>query len=298
MKILLTGKNGQLGFALQRSLAALGELVALGHAECDLADTAALRALIRGVKPDLIVNAAGYTAVDKAESEIAIAAAVNARAPGVIGEEAARLGACVVHYSTDYVFDGKKPTPYSEDDATHPLSVYGLTKRDGELALAASGARQLILRASWVAGVHGDNFAKTILRLATERDRLEVVADQFGVPTPAALLAESTAQLLRQLQREGLDNFAFGLYHLVPSGETHWHAYACFILEEALRSGKKLKLKAEHVKAITTAQYPTAAMRPANSRLDTTRLRRSFGLVLPSWQSGMRKVLQEILQKQ
>ena len=296
VKILLTGKSGQVGFELQRSLPALGEVVAVDYAECDLSDQAALRALIRSVKPGIIVNAAGYTAVDKAESEIALVSAVNARALGVIGEEAARLGACVVHYSTDYVFDGKKPSPYNEDDATYPLSVYGLTKRDGELALQASGARNLILRTSWVAGVHGNNFAKTILRLAAERDKLEVVADQLGVPTPASLLAESTAQLLRQLQREGLDSFAFGLYHLVPSGETHWHEYACFVLDEAVRAGKKLKLKAEHVKAITTSQYPTAAMRPANSRLDTARLRRTFALELPSWQSGMRKVLQEIFQ--
>ncbi|OFZ96337.1 MAG: dTDP-4-dehydrorhamnose reductase [Betaproteobacteria bacterium RIFCSPLOWO2_02_FULL_62_17] len=296
MKILLTGKNGQVGFALQRSLAALGEVVALGHAECDLADQAAIGGWIRKVKPDIIVNAAGYTDVDKAEAEIAKAMAVNARAPGVIGEEAARLGACVVHYSTDYVFDGTKTAPYAENDATNPLSVYGLSKRDGELALQASGARHLIFRTSWVVGAHGDNFARTILRLAAERDRLEVVADQIGAPTPAALLAESTAQLLRQMQREGSDGFAFGLYHLVPSGETTWHEYACFVLDAAARAGKTLKLKPRDVKAITTAEYPTAAKRPANSRLDTTLYRRTFGLELPSWQSGVQKILREILQ--
>ena len=294
MKILLTGKNGQVGFELQRTLPALGELVAVGHAECDLADATALRTLIRNVKPDFIVNAAAYTAVDKAESETAMAAAVNAKAPGVIGEEAARLGACVVHYSTDYVFDGTKTAPYVEDDATHPLSVYGASKRDGERALQASGARHLIFRASWVAGAHGNNFARTILRLAAERDSLAVVAYQIGVPTSSSLLAASTVTLLRQIQRQGSVGFAFGLYHLVPSGETTWHEYACFVIDAARRAGKALRLKTQDVKAITTAQYPLPAKRPANSRLDTTLLRRTFGLELPSWQSGVEEILREL----
>jgi dTDP-4-dehydrorhamnose reductase len=296
MKILLTGKNGQVGFELQHALAAVGKVIAVGHAECDLADEAALRALIRSVKPEIIVNAAAYTAVDKAETEIALARAVNARAPGVIGEEAARLGACVVHYSTDYVFDGSKNSPYTEEDATNPLSAYGRSKRDGELALQASNAKHLIFRTSWAAGAHGNNFAKTILRLAAERDTLAVVADQFGVPTTASLLAGTTARLLRQMQREGPDSFAFGLYHLVPSGETNWHDYACFVITEALRLGRPLKLKPQDVKAIATSEYPLPAKRPANSRLDTTRLRRTFGLELPAWQSDLQKLLREILQ--
>lgn len=294
MKILLTGSGGQLGFELQRTLAPLGELVAFSHAECDLADEAAIRAHIRSVKPEVIVNAAAYTAVDKAESETSLAAAINARAPGVIGDEAARLGACVVHYSTDYVFDGNKTSPYVEEDPTHPLSVYGRSKLDGERALQLSGAQHLIFRTSWVAGTHGNNFAKTILRLGAERDSLAVVADQFGVPTSAALLADTTAQLLCRMQQEGRDQFAFGLYHLVPSGETNWHEYACFVLREALQAGMPLKLHPQQVRAITSAEYPLPAKRPANSRLDTTRLRRSFDLTLPDWQSGVQKLLQEI----
>ena len=227
MKILLTGRNGQLGWALQRSLAPLGELVALGHDECDLVDVPALRACLRRVAPDVIVNAAAYTAVDKAETETDLAHKVNAIAPGVIGEEARRLDAAVVHYSSDYVFDGTQAAPYVEDDPTHPLSAYGRSKRDGELALEASGARHLIFRSSWVVGAHGNNFAKTILRLAAERDRLGVVADQFGVPTPATLLARITAELLARVSGDASADFPYGLYHLVPSGRTCWHAYSC-----------------------------------------------------------------------
>ena len=295
MKILLTGKNGQVGFELQRALAPLGEIVAVGRAECDLADAAAMRDLIRKIKPGVIVNAAAYTAVDKAESDTATAAAVNALAPGVIGEEAARLGAWVVHFSSDYVFDGAKRAAYVEEDAANPQSAYGRSKRDGELALQASGARYLILRSSWVVGAHGNNFAKTMLRLAVERERLSVVADQFGVPTSAALLADLSAQLVRQVQLQGPDQFAFGLYHVVPAGETNWHAYACYVIGAALRAGKQLQLKPENIKAITTAEYPTAARRPANSRLDTARFRQIFGLHLPSWQSELQHILEQIL---
>lgn len=284
-----------MGFELQRSLAPVAEAVAVDHAQCDVSDETALRALIRSVRADVIVNAAGYTDVDRAESDIATAEAVNARAAGVIGQEAARLGAWVVHYSTDYVFDGTNSRPYTEEDATNPQGVYGRTKRDGELALQASGARHLILRTSWVAGSHGSNFVKTVLRLATERDRLRVVADQFGVPTAAALLADTTAQLVRQVRREGAADFPFGLYHLVPAGETTWHAYACFVVSEALRSGRRLRTRPENIIAIATAEYPTAARRPANSRLDTSRLRRTFGLELPPWQSGIRHILQQIV---
>ena len=295
MKILLTGRNGQVGFELQRSLAPLGELVALDRTSCDLADAEALRTLIRSVRPDVIVNAAAYTSVDRAESEAAIAAAVNARAPGIIGEEAARLGACVVHFSTDYVFDGTKSSPYVETDATDPRSIYGRTKRDGELALEASGARQLVFRASWVVGVHGANFAKTILRLASERDSLGVVADQFGVPTPAPLLAEVTGELLGRLAQAGPAGFPFGLYHLVPGGETSWHQYACFVLAQAQAAGRPLRVTAERVRSLTTAEYPTAARRPSNSRLDTGRIRAAFGLDLPHWQAAIRPVLQGIV---
>jgi len=295
MKILLTGKQGQVGFELQRALAPLGEVLAVDYAECDLADASAISALIRSVKPDLIVNPAAYTAVDKAESEPELAHAINAVAPGVLGEEALKLGAWVVHYSTDYVFDGTKPGAYTEDDLTNPQSVYGRTKRDGEIALQASGVRHLILRTSWVVGAHGSNFAKTILRLALERESMNVVADQYGVPTPAALLADVTAQLVRQRQREGGDHFPFGTYHVAADGETTWCAYARFIVSEALAVGRPLKLSPDAIRAIPSSEYPTAAKRPANSRLDTSKLRRTFGMELPNWQSGVRYILQQIL---
>ena len=295
MKILLTGKHGQVGFELQRALAPLGEVCAVDQAECDLADAIAIRELVRSFKPNLIVNPAAYTAVDKAESEPELAHAINTVAPRVLGEEATKLGAWVVHYSTDYVFDGSKPGTYTEDDLTDPQNVYGHTKRDGEIALQQSGARHLIFRTSWVVGAHGGNFAKTILRLAVEREGLNVVADQYGAPTSAALLADVTAQLIRQKQREGSENFPFGLYHLVASGETNWYSYARFVVSEALAVGKPLKLSPDSIRAITSSEYPTPARRPANSRLDTSKLRSVFGLELPNWQSGVRHILQQIL---
>ena len=294
LKILVTGKNGQVGFELQRALAPLGEIVAVDQAACNLADPEAVRELVRRVAPDVIVNPAAYTAVDKAESDAATALAVNAQAPGVLGEEAARLGALVVHYSTDYVFDGTKEGTYEETDQPDPQSVYGSTKLAGERALAAANPRHLILRTSWVVGAHGGNFAKTMLRLAAERERLTVVADQFGAPTSAALLADLSAQLIRQYQREGADSFPYGTYHVSASGETNWCDYARFVIGEALGAGKVLKAGPEAVMPLTTAQYPTPAKRPANSRLDTTRFRSTFGLRLPSWQEGVRHVLQQI----
>lgn len=295
MRILLTGKQGQVGFELQRALAPLGEVHAVDYAECDLADTSAISVLVRSVKPDLVINPGAYTAVDKAESEPELAHAVNAVAPGVLGEEAAKLGAWVVHYSTDYVFDGAKRGAYTEEDLTNPLSVYGRTKRAGEIALKESGARHLIFRTSWVVGARRNNFAKTMLRLALERESLNVVADQYGVPTSAALLADVTALLVRQRQREGDEDFPFGLYHLVPGGETNWCEYARFVLSEALAAGRLLKLLPDAIRAIPSSEYPSIAKRPANSRLDTTKLRRCFDLELPDWQSGVRHILQQIL---
>lgn len=298
MKILLTGKNGQVGFELQRALAPLAEIVAVGHAECDLAQTDALRRLIREVAPQIIVNAAAYTAVDKAESEPALAQAINADAPGLMGEEAKRLGALVVHYSTDYVFDGRKAGFYTEDDAPNPLNVYGRTKLAGERALIASGARHLIFRTSWVFGAHGGNFVKTILRLAAERDTLRVVADQFGAPTSAALIADVTAQILGQYVRAcrpASADFAFGLYHLVAAGRTSWHEYAQEIVRAALAAGRPLRLRPEDVQAIATADYPLPAKRPANSCLDTSKLRKTFGLFLPDWRQGLQHVITQWL---
>lgn len=295
MKILLTGKHGQLGFELQRALAPVGQVFAVGRQECDLADAEALRNLVRSVQPDLIINPAAYTAVDRAESEPNVAAAINATAPGILGEEATRLGAWVIHYSTDYVFDGDSPTAYLESDATHPQSVYGRTKRDGELALQQSCSRHLILRTSWVVGAHGNNFAKTMLRLAGERDSLSIVADQYGAPTSAALLADVTAQLVGRVRREGLADFPFGLYHLTAGGVTTWHEYACSIIAQALQAGKPLKTVPENIRPITTEAYPLPARRPSNSHLDTTLFRQTFNLELPMWQSGVHHVLQQIL---
>jgi dTDP-4-dehydrorhamnose reductase len=295
MKILVTGKNGQVGFELQRALAPLGEVIAVDHSECDLADADAIRALVRRIAPDVIVNPAAYTAVDKAEADTATAFAVNAEAPRVLGEEAARLGALVVHYSTDYVFNGTKEGAYAESDTPDPQSVYGRSKHEGEVALATANPRHLILRTSWVVGAHGGNFAKTMLRLAGERDSLNVVADQFGAPTSAALLADVTAQLIRQHQREGSDGFPYGTYHVAAGGETSWHEYARFVIAEALAAGKPLKATPEALAPLATADYPTPAKRPANSRLNTTRFTDTFGLRLPHWQEGLRHVLQQIL---
>lgn len=295
MKILLTGKNGQVGFELQRSLAPLGTIVAVDASDADLADAGAVRQLIRSVKPKVIVNPAAYTAVDKAESQSDLAYAINAVAPGVIGEEAERLQALVVHYSTDYVFDGHRVGAYLETDATDPQSVYGLSKREGERALQEATTRHLILRTSWVVGAHGHNFAKTMLRLAAERDTLAVVADQWGAPTSAALLADVTAQLIRQWQRELDQDFAYGLYHVVAGGETNWCDYARFVIAEAVAAGKSVRVLPEAVQAISTEDYPTPARRPSNSRLDTQKFRDTFGLVLPDWQQGLRHILQQIL---
>ena len=295
MKILLTGKNGQVGFELQRALAPLGEVVAVDQHECDLSNPDAIRQLVAKVAPQVIINPAAYTAVDKAESEQQLAQAINGTAPGVFGEEAARLGALVIHYSTDYVFDGCASGAYLESDTPNPQSVYGKTKLAGEKALQASGADHLIFRTSWVFGAHGANFAKTMLRLAAEREGLKIVADQFGAPTSAALLADVTAQVLGQYKRQGRTGFPFGLYHLVAGGCTTWHEYAQPVVRAALAAGKPLKLTADDIVPITTADYPLPAPRPANSRLDTQRLRETFGLELPAWQSGLGHVLQQIL---
>lgn len=297
-KILVTGKNGQVGFELQRALSLLGDIVAVDQAECDLAQPAALRSLVEQVRPAVIVNAAAYTAVDKAEREPELARAINTDAPRLLGDAAAELGALVVHYSTDYVFDGSKEGAYDETDATNPQSVYGLTKRDGEVALAQATPCHLILRTSWVVGAHGANFAKTMLRLAAERDALQVVADQWGAPTSAALLADVTAHLIRDWQRWPAANpeaFPYGTYHLANAGETHWCDYARFVVTAAMRAGRPLSLTADAIEAISTAEYPTPAKRPANSRLDTSKLRQRFGLHLPPWQQGLEQVLAQIL---
>jgi len=295
MKILLTGKNGQLGFELQRALALLGEVHAVDTGDCDLADADAVRDLVRRIAPDVIVNPAAYTAVDRAESDEATAHAVNAVAPAILAEEGAKLGALMLHYSTDYVFDGTKRGAYTEADVPAPQSVYGRTKFAGEQGVAAANPRHLIVRTSWVVGAHGGNFAKTMLRLAGERDRLTVVADQFGAPTAAALLADLSAHLVRQHARSRDADFPYGTYHVAAAGETSWHGYAQFVIGEALAAGKALKTTVDAVAPLSTEQYPTPARRPLNSRLDTSRFRTTFDLVLPPWQDGVRHVLQQIL---
>jgi dTDP-4-dehydrorhamnose reductase len=294
VRILLTGKNGQVGFELRRALAPLGEVIAVGQAECNLADQDAIRSLVGEVRPDIIVHPAAYTAVDKAESEVDIAFAINGVAPGVLGEEAAKINALVVHYCTDYVFDGVKQAHYTEDDLPNPQSVYGKSKLAGELALRQRIKNHLVFRTSWVFGAHGNNFAKTVLRLAAERESLSVVADQFGAPTSAALIADVTAQIVGQYQRQGRQDFPFGLYNLVAGGETTWCDFAKTVIKAAHGVGRPLKLKPENIRPITTAEYPLPAPRPANSRLATHKLQETFGLRLPPWQEGLDHVLQQI----
>ena len=302
MKTLLLGRSGQVGWELQRSLGVLGELVALDSDAAhnpqglcgDFTDLAGLARTIQTVQPDVIVNAAAHTAVDQAESEPELARTINALAPGVLAVEAAKLGAWLVHYSTDYVFDGSGNAPWRESDATGPLSVYGRTKLEGEIAVATH-PKHLILRTSWVYATRGGNFAKTMLRLASERDALTVINDQFGAPTSAELLADVTAHAIRTLQSR--PELA-GLYHCVAAGETTWHGYAQYVIEQAARLGHPLKVAAAQVSATSTASYPTPAKRPLNSRLDTRKLQSTFGLTLPHWQSGVQRMLTEITGKQ
>lgn len=297
MRMLLIGRNGQVGFELRRALAPLGEVVAVDFPECDLTSPDSIGRAIESAKPGVIINAAAYTAVDKAEAEPALARAINAEAPGIIGTAARKIGARVIHYSTDYVYDGGKVTAYREDDPTHPLCVYGATKRDGDAALAASGAAHFVFRTSWVFGAHGANFVKTLLRLGAERDKLNVVADQIGAPTSAALLADVTAQVLGQLRWRDAGAMPSGVYHLTAGGETSWHGFAQAILAGGVSRGLTLQLAPEAVRAIPTSEYPLPARRPANSRLDTGKLLRTFGLVLPHWQAGLDHVLDQILRK-
>ena len=293
MKILLLGKNGQVGWELQRSLSPLGELVALGSAECDLTDLAALTATLRDIAPDVIVNAAAYTAVDKAESEPELARLINAGALAVLAQQATELNAWLIHYSTDYVFDGGGDTPWAETDLTGPLNVYGESKLDGERNIVQSGCRHLIFRTSWVYGARGGNFARTMLRLAQERDVLRVIDDQIGAPTGADLIADVTAHALRKAIRHPE---VFGLYHLAAGGETSWHGYAGFVLDCARSAG--VALKASEICAVPTSAFPTPARRPHNSRLNTEKLQNTFDLHPPHWKAGVERMLIEVLEKQ
>ncbi len=298
LKVLLLGPGGQVGWELQRSLAPLGEVVAVhrhsGPLCGDLAQPDALAQTVRTVRPDVIVNAAAYTAVDQAEREPELAHAINAVAPGVLAQEAEALGAWLVHYSTDYVFNGQGDRPWTEQDPTGPLNVYGQTKREGEVRIARACPRHLIFRTSWVYAARGGNFAKTMLRLARERDELKVVNDQHGAPTGAELLADATAHALRQVfgTPAGAARTALaGTYHLAASGETTWHGYALAVLAAARQMG--VAIRAQQVHPVASGAFPTPAKRPQNSRLSTQKFQAAFGLHLPAWESGVQRMLAE-----
>ncbi|WP_462389321.1 dTDP-4-dehydrorhamnose reductase [Acidovorax sp. Q11] len=296
MNILLFGKGGQVGWELQRSLSVLGNVTALDHdstEHCgDFANPAGVAETVRALRPDVIVNAAAHTAVDKAESEADFARTLNATTPGAIAQEAAKLGAWLVHYSTDYVFDGSGNRPWVETDTPAPLSVYGRTKLEGERLIAQSGAKHLILRTSWVYAARGGNFAKTMLRLAQERERLTVIDDQWGAPTGADLLADVTAHAIRYLQQHPEHA---GLYHCVAAGETTWNFYAKYVLSRASIENSAIKIIANEVAPVPTSAFPTPAARPHNSRLNTAKLQTTFGLQMPHWQAGVARMLAEIL---
>jgi dTDP-4-dehydrorhamnose reductase len=294
MKILLLGKIGQVGWELQRSLASLGELIALDRREADFENSEQLRACIRHHAPTIIVNACAYTAVDKAESEASRAQQINCDAVAILAAEAKALDAWLIHYSTDYVFDGSGNTPKKETDLAAPLNVYGQTKLDGEVAIQRSGCKHLIFRTSWVYAARGNNFAKTILRLAHERDSLSVINDQIGSPTSAELIADITAHALRVAQQHP---HVSGLYHLVASGNTTWHNYACFVVDQAIAAGLPLLVVPSAIDAVPTTAFPTPAQRPLNSRLNTEKLQSTFGLTLPDWQLGVAHTLTELFEQ-
>jgi len=299
MKILLLGKDGQLGWELRRALAPLGEVIAMGRgpesgAGVDLADAGVLRSAVRTIAPHVIVNAAAYTAVDQAESNPAMAHAVNAVAPGLLAQQAAAAGAWLMHFSTDYVFDGAGTRPWTEDSPTNPLNVYGQSKIAGEQAIRAAGCRHLILRTSWLHSARGGNFAKTMLRLAQERERLAVVADQYGAPTGAELLAGVAALALHDVQRRPELG---GTYHVAAAGQTSWHGYACHVIDRARRKGLPIRVEPGQIEPVSSEAFPLPARRPHNSRLDTTRLCATFGLSMPDWHVGVDRMLDELLDR-
>lgn len=296
MKILLFGKNGQLGWELQRSLAPLGKLIALSRNSTefcgDLTDLDGIAKTVRTVVPDVVVNAAAYTAVDKAENETELAYNINAHAPDVLAKEAKRSNAWLIHYTTDYVFDGSNNRPWVETDPPSPLNVYGQSKFEGEQLITASNCHHLILRTSWVYAAYGNNFIKTMLRLAQERDRLSIIDDQIGAPTGADLLADITAHIIRtSLHQPALS----GLYHLVASGETSWHGYASLVFDFARTKKIPLNIHPENIIPVSSNAFPTPAKRPLNSRLNTYKLQNTFNLNLPCWQTGVTRILEEIL---
>jgi dTDP-4-dehydrorhamnose reductase len=287
MKILLIGKNGQVGWELRRTLAPLAEVVAVDYPEINFSDPPALRQFVAATRPNVVVNAAAYTAVDKAETETELCRQVNAVAPGVLAGEAKKLGALMVHYSTDYIFDGTKTSPYVETDAPNPLGAYGRSKLEGDRAVKASGANHLIFRLCWVYGARGQNFMLTMQRLAREREKLRVVDDQFGCPTWSRMIAETTTLALKQVLASADSSVFNGEYHLAASGQTNWHGFASRIIELMPETERKCRA----VEQITTPEYPTPAKRPANSVLDCGKLQKTFGLRLPDWEASLRQVL-------
>lgn len=304
-KILLIGGNGQVGHALKTSLQSIGEVVVCTRTELDLslagvgpAAACPISVLVSRVKPSIIVNATAYTAVDRAETETELAHTINAVAPGLLAKAAHAVGACVVHYSTDYVYAGTKQSPYVETDETQPLSAYGRSKLAGERAVAEACPRNLIFRTSWVVGAHGGNFLKTMLKLALERDALRVVADQVGAPTSAELIAETTTQILGVMAEQSADDPRWGVYHLTAGGVTNWHAYASYVIAQARAAGWPIKVADEAIAAIRTEDYPVAATRPMNSCLDTSKVRAAFGVSLPDWRVGVDEVLVALKQSE
>ena len=298
MRILLFGKSGQVGWELQRSLAPLGELISLAPDSTemcgDFTDLEGIAETVRQFSPDVIVNAAAHTAVDKAESELDLVCSINALAPGILAREAKRCGAWLVHYSTDYVFNGNGLRPWSENDATDPINAYGKSKLSGEKYITESGCQHLIFRTSWVYAARGNNFAKTMLRLGQDRESLRVIDDQIGAPTGAELLADVTAHAIRiAFQRPDV----CGIYNLAAGGETSWHGYAEYVIEFARQAGLDMKVLKHAIEAVPSSAFQTSAKRPLNSRLNTTKLQNTFDLNLPHWTLGITRMLTEILEE-
>lgn len=296
MKILLLGNKGKIGWELQRSLAPLGDLISKSRAEADLSDTEAIRSIVRRENPEIIVNAAAYTAVDRAETEVSLVRKVNEIAVKALAEESFAIGSLLVHYSTDYVFDGKKNAPYVESDDTSPLSVYGRSKAKGEVAIRQSGCDHMIFRTSWICSVRGWNFAKAILKMAQERETLQVVDDQIGAPTSAETVADVTAHCIRTIQCYQTTKSDFvGTYHLTSLGETSWFEYAKLLVREASKRGMKLRVDANAIQPVSSDLFPSIATRPKNSRLDTSKLRSKFEVLLPDWNQSVERILDELV---
>jgi dTDP-4-dehydrorhamnose reductase len=293
MKILLTGKNGQVGFELAKKLSALGEVIATDREELDLTNPDAIRKFIDQTKPDIIINPAAYTAVDKAESEPDLAYQINVKAPEVLAEKAIDLDIPLIHFSTDYIFDGLKQEAYVETDPTNPQSVYGKTKHDGEEKIRKH-EKHIILRTSWVFGSHGNNFLKTILRLIMEKESLNIVSDQWGSPASASMLADVTFKIVDMIFK-GKDFSGYGTYHVTSDGETNWFEYASLIANELIKLNASIKCVPDQIHPILTSEYPTAAKRPTNSRLNTDKIKKTFVLELPHWESEVKKVLREVI---